>query len=261
MNLWLTVTWLTCGAICVGIFSFWRKRMADIAEHVAEETDNRIRKILKAERDAETRLFEAFTNFGNPAEAIRTYQKTLSEAFSCPQAVPDWNWNREDIELWRRETQNQQRTNRGRPTALAAIFAILAFSVGATVMTAITLNSVKPMAAVAMQNSPGGTVGGATGQMPAQTSLPVQTIPVASPPVLPTAYTPTPTSNGIDARTSSGTDSLWDSGDIYHRDADLSDRTGVCWPNADPNQDANCVPDCNVTESFGSPTEREDHGE
>ena len=61
MSLWLAIIWLICAAICLAVFGFCRKRMADVGQQVAEEVENSVKKILKAERDAETRLLESFT--------------------------------------------------------------------------------------------------------------------------------------------------------------------------------------------------------
>ena len=49
MSLWLAVIWLVCAAICIAVFGLCRKRMADVAQQVAEEVENVINKILSAE--------------------------------------------------------------------------------------------------------------------------------------------------------------------------------------------------------------------
>lgn len=49
MSLWIALIWVVCAAICLGIFAFCRKRLADAAQHVSEEFENRINKILEAE--------------------------------------------------------------------------------------------------------------------------------------------------------------------------------------------------------------------
>ena len=262
MSLWLALVWIVFIAILVGIYAFYRKRMADIAQQVAYETGNRIEKVLKAENVAEGRLLESFESFANPTEAVRAYQKTLAEAFPCPQASPPWNWTREDLELWRGQVQREQSSSRSRPTILASVVIALALTIGATVVTTITLNTVKPASPIAMQN---GVAGGIPVQLPPSVSLPVQAIPAASPSVLPTAIAPAPASNpaGAAAPAPADIDSSWDSSKTtsypaaYRGGADISNATGICWPATDANTDANCVPDPNVTQSFGSPTERE----
>ncbi len=261
MTLWLTLTWAVCAALYVAVFAFCRKRMADIAQQVADDTDNRIKKVIKAESVAEGRLLESFENFANPTEAVRAYQRALGEAFSCPQADPPWSWTRQDIELWRDQVQREQSSSRSRPTILAGVFAILAVGIGATVVTTITLNTARPTSPTAMQN---GIAGGIAGQLPASMNLPVQAIPTAGPSVLPTAVAPAPASNsaGAAAPAPADIDSSWDSSKTigypaaYRGGADISNATGVCWPATDANQDVNGVPDCNVTQSFGPPTER-----
>jgi len=185
MSLWLAVIWLICAALCIAVFGFCRKRIADVGQQVSEEVGNSVNKILKAERDAEARLLEAFTSFNNPAEAIRIYQKIMTEIFPCPQANPGWNWTREDLELWRKDTESQQRANRSRSTVLAVVVIILALNIAAAVTTVIALNTIKP----AMSSTTGslGIGGTAAGQLPQPVSIPPQSLPVTN---LPSTYPP-----------------------------------------------------------------------
>jgi len=194
MSLWLAVIWLVCAAVCIAVFGFCRKRMADVGQQVAEEVENSVKKILKAERDAETRLLEAFTNFDNPAEAIRIYQKIMTEIFPCPQASPPWNWTREDVELWRKNTESKQRANRSRSTVLAVVVIILALNIAAAVTTVIALNTIKPVMSTA--TGPLGIGGTPTGQLPQPVSMPPQSLPVTN---LPSTYLPLiPTDDTLD---------------------------------------------------------------
>jgi len=163
--------------------------MADVGQQVAEEVENSVKKILKAERDAETRLLESFTGFDNPAEAIRIYQKIMTEIFPCPQASPPWNWTREDVELWRKNTESKQRANRSRSTVLAVVVIILALNIAAAVTTVIALNNVPALSATAGLAGIGGTP---IGQLPQPVSMPPQSLPAPSIPPLPTTYPPIP---------------------------------------------------------------------
>ncbi|MCJ7778111.1 MAG: hypothetical protein MUP16_07350 [Sedimentisphaerales bacterium] len=164
MSLWLALIWLASVAICVGIFGFCRKRMADIAERVAEEVENHVNSILKAEREAETRVLDAFSNFEKTAEAIQAYQATESEIFRSPRARPLWNWSMEDLELWRKRSVDKEKASRGRPAVLATIIIILAINVAAAVITVITLNSIQPVSAA--QAAPINTTGIPLGYSP-----------------------------------------------------------------------------------------------
>jgi hypothetical protein len=98
MSLWLALIWFVCVAICLGVFGFCRKRLADIAQQVAEGVENYVNNILKAEREAEARPLEAFSNFENLEDAIQSCQKTESEIFRSPQARVLWNWALENLE-------------------------------------------------------------------------------------------------------------------------------------------------------------------
>lgn len=188
MSLWLTLIWFVCAAICIGVFGFCRKRMADIGQQVAEKIENDVDKIWKQERDAELRLLEAFTNFDNPAEAIRIYQKIVAEIFPHSQVDPPWSWTRKDVELWRKLSETKEKASRSRSTVLATVIIILALNIAATVTTVIALNTIKPVWA-----SPSGQAGIGTapaGQMPQPVSVPPQSPPVTSPPPLPTRSSP-----------------------------------------------------------------------
>ncbi len=195
MSLWLTVIWLVCAAICIAVFGFCRKRIADVGQQVAEEVENSVRKILKAERDAETRLLEALTSFDNPAEAIRIYQKIMTEIFPCPQANPPWNWTREDVELWRKNTESKQRANRSRSTVLAVVVIILALNIAAAVTTVIALNNVPALSATA---GLAGIGGAPISQLPQPVSMPPQSLPASSIFPLPTTYPLIPTDDALD---------------------------------------------------------------
>jgi len=194
MSLWLAVIWLVCAAICIAVFGFCRKRMADVGQQVADEVQNSVNKILKAERDAETRLLEAFTSFDNPAEAIRIYQKIMTEIFPCSEASPPWKWTREDVELWRKQFESKQRANRSRSTVLAVVVIILALNIAAAVTTVITLNSIKPVWST--PTGPANVSGTTTSWLPQPVSMPPQSLPVTN---LPSAYLPPiPTDDALD---------------------------------------------------------------
>lgn len=190
MSLWLALTWLICAAICGAVFAFCKKRTADIGQRVAEEIENRVNKILAAERDAESRLLESFTNFDNPAEAIRIYQKITSEIFSSHNSKPAWNWTGDDIKLWRRQCLAQETASRGRATVLTTGIIILAVIIAATLTTVITLNSVNPVLASA--GSSANTA--SSGTLPQAVSLPSQNV-IKNLPPLPTKSSAVPADN------------------------------------------------------------------
>lgn len=266
MSLWLTLIWAVCAAVYVGVYAFCRKKMADISGEVAEEINNRVRKVFKAEHDAEARLFESFESFGDPTEAVRAYQKTLADTFSCPQANSAWNWTREDVELWRGRALREASGSRCRPTLMTAVIIVLAVTIGAALVTTITLNTVKPISAVAMQTSANGTPIGAAGPLPAPVSLPLQTMQSAGPPVLPTAYTPAPTNNAVDTQgfLSNGGDSIRSNRDAVRSaspptpvvDTNVFDSFGPDDSAPDANEDPNRIADCNGPQSLVSRMER-----
>lgn len=288
MSLWLAVIWLVCAAVCIAVFGFCRKRMADVGQQVAEEVENSVKKILKAERDAETRLLESFAGFDNPAEAIRIYQKIMTEIFPCPQASPPWNWTREDVELWRKNTESKQRANRSRSTVLAVVVIILALNIAAAVTTVIALNSIKPVMSTA--TGPLGIGGTPISQLPQPVSMPPQSLPAPSIPPLPTTYPPIPADDVL-GKTKPPTTDVDNSilpGDPLNEKppgSDTDDRItgGIDTPdkskpagNPDPNrdildnddtssvsneidQDVEAVPDCNTTEPSGSQSKGQDN--
>lgn len=169
MSLWITLVWLTCAAICLGIFAFCRKRLADLAQHVSEEFQNLINKILEAERNAEDQLLEAFSSFGNSAQAIQEYQKTESEIFTNHQAKPSWNWSLDDLQIWRKRAEARERAGRGRPVILAVAVLILSLSIVSSVTSVIMLNNVNPV--MMAKTSPAGTGPAAAGQLPPSIAL------------------------------------------------------------------------------------------
>jgi hypothetical protein len=169
--------------------------MADVAQQVAEEVENSINKILKSERDAEARLLEAFTGFENPAEAIRTYQRIMTEVFPCPQSNPPWNWTRDDLEIWRKQQENRSRANRSRSTVLTTVIIILALNIAAAVTTVVMLNNVPVLSTL---TGPVGTGGDQMGQLPQPISVPPQLTPVHNIPPLPTTNPPIPANNIFD---------------------------------------------------------------
>ena len=177
MSLWIVLVWIVCGAVCLGIFAFCRKRLADVAQHVSEEFQNRINKILEAERNAEDQLLEAFSSFGNSAQAIQEYQKTESEIFTNHQAKPSWNWSLDDLQIWRKRAEAKERAGRGRPVILAVAVLILSLSIVSSVTSVIMLNNVNPV--MMAQTSPGGTSSATAGQLPP--SIPLPPLPTAQP--------------------------------------------------------------------------------
>lgn len=173
MSLTLALVWVVCFAVCLCVFAFCRKRLADIEQQVAEEIDNNINIILKSEREAESQLLTRFSDFENTAEAINAYQKTESEIFHCPRAKPPWNWSSEELEFWRKCGIEKEKTHRGRPVILAILIVILAVNIAAATITVITLN-VAPV--TVSQSLPAGT----SSFLPPAVSLPVQSWPDAS---------------------------------------------------------------------------------
>ena len=79
MSLWLALLWFACCALGFAVFILCRKRMADISHDVGEEIDHRIRRILKAAREAEDQLCDAFLHFQNQADAIQVFQKARAQ--------------------------------------------------------------------------------------------------------------------------------------------------------------------------------------
>lgn len=178
MSLWIALIWVVCAAICLGIFAFCRKRLADAAQHVSEEFENRINKILEAERNAEDQLLEDFSNFGNSPQAIQEYQKTEAEIFTNHQAKPSWNWSSDDLEIWRKRAESRERAGRARPVILAVAVLILSLSIISSVTSVIMLNNVNPV--MMAQTLPGGTIPTVGGQLPPSIELPP--LPTTSPP-------------------------------------------------------------------------------
>jgi len=283
MSLWLALVWLVCAAICIGVYGFCRKRMADIGQQVAERIENDVSKIWKKERDAELRLLEAFTNFDNPAEAIRIYQKIVAEIFPHSQVEPPWNWTRKDVELWRKLSETKEKANRSRSTVLATVIIILALNIAATVTTVIALNTIKPVWAT--PTGPASIGGTPASHLPPPVSVPPQLPPVASPPPLPTRYSsPVPADDSfdqtkppvsdvdnnilpgepldknppavdIDDRISSGIDPVDKSKLLIEPDSDSDTSTSsdeTCSVPKDTSQDTNSVDSCDTTEPSGS---------
>lgn len=278
MSLWLALTWLVCAAICFAVFGFCRKRIADIGEQAAEEIENRVNKILKAERDAEARLSEAFTSFDNPAEAIRIYQKIMTDIFPCRQADPAWNWTRKDLELWRKLTESKERANRSRSTVLAAVIIILALNIAATVTTVIALNTVSPVPAI--QTGSANIATTSSSRLPLPVSIPAQSLAASLPP-LPTQYSPMlpdDTYNNGTKQSGNDVDSVQNSGDALNEpapgpnindafsggsdtldranffitpntDSETSNNHDPCNLAADVGQDINSIPNSNTPES------------
>jgi len=178
MSLWIALIWVVCAALCLGIFAFCRKRLADLAQQVSEEFDNRTNKILEAERNSEDQLLEAFSSFRNPAQAIQEYQKTESEIFTNHQAKPSWNWSLDDLQIWRKRAEARERAGRGRPVIFAVAVLILSLGIVSSVTSVIMLNNVNPV--MMAQTSPGSTGSAAAGQLPP--SIPLPLLPTTSPP-------------------------------------------------------------------------------
>ena len=177
MSLWIALIWVVCAAICLGFFAFCRKRLADVAQHVSEEFQNQINKILEAERNAEDQLLEVFSSFGNSAQAILEYQKTEAEIFTNHQAKPSWNWSVDDVQIWRKRAEARERAGRGRPVILAVAVLILSLSIVSSVTSVIMLNNVNPV--MMAKTSPGSTVPTQGGQLPPSIALPP--LPTAQP--------------------------------------------------------------------------------
>jgi len=133
MSLWIALIWLVCAVICAGTFFFCRKRLADIAQQVSEEYENRVTKILEAEHNAEAQLLDAFSNFGNSAAATQAYQKAETEIFRSTQVKPLWNWSLDDLELWRKRAESKKTAGLARPVILTAVIVILAINTAAAV--------------------------------------------------------------------------------------------------------------------------------
>jgi len=289
MSLWLAVIWLVCAAICLAVFCLCRKRMADVGQQVAEEVENSVNKILKTERDVETRLLEAFTGFDNPAEAIQIYQKIMTKIFRCPQANPPWNWTREDLELWRKQQENKHRANRSRSTVLTAVIIILALNIAATVTTVIALNNLPALSATA---GPAGIGGAPIGQLPLPVSVPPQLPPASGISPLPTTYPPTPADDVLDktqspdpnidnniSNSSAAPDEKQPIPDINDRitggidtpdksklssnpgsNSDILDNDYTSSVSKEIYQDVEAVPDCDTTEPSGSQSKGQDNG-
>lgn len=170
MSLWIALIWVICAATSLAIFAFCRKRIADLAHQVGEEFNNQLNKILEAERNAEAQLLEAFSSFGNIAQAIQDYQKAEAELFTNHQAKPRWNWSHDDLQLWFRRAESKERASRCRPLILSVVVLILAFTSAASVSSVILLNNANPLQVA--HTSPAGTGPAAAGQLPPSLALP-----------------------------------------------------------------------------------------
>lgn len=170
MSLWLALLWVAYSALGLGIFLVCRKRVADIAQQVAEEIDHRVRRALKAERDADAQLCDAFVAFQNPADAVQAYQRAQSEIDGVPQTSPTWAWSHSDLDLLRKRAVTEESASRSRGPIVGSIVAVLALTVAAGVATVILSNSVQP--ALAPPTAVANTGGNPGGALPPPVSLP-----------------------------------------------------------------------------------------
>ena len=125
MSLWLALLWFACCALGFAVFILCRKRMADISHDVGEEIDHRIRRILKAAREAEDQLCDAFLHFQNQADAIQVFQKARGGIDDAPRASPSWNWVDADLGLLRKRAIADETACRCRPPVVASIVGVL----------------------------------------------------------------------------------------------------------------------------------------
>jgi len=191
MSLWLALLW---GVACVAgfiVYVLYRKRSADIGRNVGEEIDHRVRRILKAAREAEDQLRDSFLGFQSPSVAVQDFQKVRGEIEGVPRASPTWRWSDADLELLRRQSVADETAHRCRPWAVASIVGVLTLTVGTAVATVILSNSVQPVLA-----TPANAASVAGGSLPPALPAPVNWSPPAPTPVnlptLPTASAPPP---------------------------------------------------------------------
>jgi len=147
MSLYLGLLWMACVVICLGVFVLCRKRVADIAHQVAEETEHQARRILKAERAIEERLCEDFVGFDNPVEALQKYKSAQAGIEGIPRCNPAWKWTAEDLEQARKLTQARETARRCRSPVVTSTIAVLTLTLAAAVATVILSNSVQPVLA------------------------------------------------------------------------------------------------------------------
>jgi hypothetical protein len=166
---------VACAAGLV-VFVLYRKRKADIGHDVAEEVDHNIRRILKAAREAEEQLRDAFLHFQNQSGTVQSFQKARGDIAGAPRASPTWNWSDADLELQRKRTVADETAHRCRPWAFASIVGVVALTVGTAVASVILSNSVQPV--VAPTATPASVASYAGGFLPP----PLPTLPQVPPP-------------------------------------------------------------------------------
>ena len=176
MSLWLALLWGCACAVGFIIFIFCRKWIADIGHDVAEEADHHIRRVLKATREAEEQLRDAFVDFRNPSAAVQAFQKARGEIDGVPRASPTWNWSDADLELLRKRSIADETARRSRPRVVASIVGVVALTIGTAVASVILSNSVQPV--VAPTATPASVAGYAGGSLPP----PLPTLPQGPPP-------------------------------------------------------------------------------
>jgi len=133
MSLWLALMWFGACAVGFLVFIFCRKWIADIGHDVAEEVDHHIRRVLKAAREAEEQLRDAFVDFRNPSAAVQAFQKARGEINGVPRASPTWNWSDADLELLRKRSIADETARRSRPRVVASIVGVVALTIGTAV--------------------------------------------------------------------------------------------------------------------------------
>jgi len=174
MLLWLALLWGVACAAGFVVFVLYRKRAADIGRNVGEEIDHRVRRILKAAREAEEQLGDAFLNFRNPSASIQSFHKARGEIEGIPRTSPTWNWSDADLELLRKQSVADETAHRCRPWAVASIVGVLALTVGTGIATVILSNSVQPVLA-----TPANAASMAGGSLPPALPAPVNWLPAA----------------------------------------------------------------------------------
>ena len=186
MSLWISLLWVAYAAVSIAAFVLCRKRVADIAHQVADETDHRIKRVVEAERSIDEQLCQAFVGFQDPAEAIQGYKTAQANIEGVPRTNPPWRWTADDLEQSRRITEGRETARRCRPPVVTAIITVLAVTLAAAVATVVLSNSVRPE--LATQVPPAAVANPPVNPL----------VPTANPPPLPVAIpapipTPSPT--------------------------------------------------------------------
>ncbi|MCK4376319.1 MAG: hypothetical protein KAX19_13365 [Candidatus Brocadiae bacterium] len=203
MHLWLALLWFGYAVLALVVFVLCRKRVADIRNQVTEEIEHRTGRVLKAEREAEELLCQAFLGFQNSADAVGAYQQAQAEVDGAPRANPPWNWSHQDLDLLRKQALAEEGARRSRGPIVTSVVGILGVTVAAALATVILSDSVRPVVATPGA-SPASTAGFPAASLPPPVDLP--TLPASAPGPVTRGedLTPAPASNESDEEAAAG---------------------------------------------------------